>query len=149
MKTENRSMVMLVLSRRVIGGLLKKYIDDRPGMKAFLEYDYNNAKYNAQRYAPDIALVEIPERYGTPAADTLRFCEEIKGANRGCRIILLCPENNDTSVGECVQAKQQGRIDDFLFYDSTTYYLVSKLEAMLSVEKTQRGNLPKWLNTAN
>jgi len=135
MRLENDGVIMLVLNRRFIGGLLKKYIDECPGMSAFTEYDYNNAIFNAAKNKPNISLVEIPERHGTPAADTLRLCREIKEASHMCKIILLCPEIDEISVRECVRAKQQGDIEDFLFYDSTTQYLISKLEAMQSAER--------------
>ena len=134
MNEQNNNIVLLVLCRKVIGGSLAESIEKRPRMKAFAVYDYQNAEIEAAAHKPDIALVEIPERHGTPALDTLVVCQNIRCASPGCKIILLCPENDEASVRVCVEAKQREKIDDYVFYDSTTAYLVSKLESLLSEE---------------
>ena len=121
---------MLLLCRRVIADLLINSIEMNGGVEAFGIYDYNNAAHSAAARKPDIALVEIPEKHGTPAIDTLEICEEIKEISPGCKIVLLCPEQDRGSVNECVKAKKQGKVEDYLFYDSGVDYLVSKLEAL-------------------
>ena len=122
---------MLVLCRRVIAGLLKESIEKKKRMKTVSVYDYKRAGSEAMLHCPDIALVEIPEKYGFPAAETLAVCEEIKKASAGCRIVLLCPEQDSESVYICTEEKKRGGIADFLFYDSTVEYLIAKLDALL------------------
>ena len=128
------NIVILVLCRRVIANLLAEALEKHAHMVVYAEYDYKNVKSTAMVRHPNIALVEIPERSGTPALDALAVCNEILEASPGCKIMLLCPENDKGSVNVCVKAKQQAQIDDFLFYDSTVDYLVSKLEAMITHE---------------
>jgi len=123
-------IVMLLLCRRVIADLLIKSIGRKDSVRAFGVYDYKNAANTAASRKPDIALVEIPEKQGTPALDTLEICDGIKSASPECKIVLLCPEQDRESVAACVEAKKQGRVEDFLFYDSGVDYLVSKLEAL-------------------
>ena len=130
MKTKT---VMLVLCRRVIADLLVKAVSNRAGLDAFGLYDYNNAGTTALARKPNLALVEIPERYGTPALDTLDVCDEIKKASPECKIVLLCPEQDKESVNVCIDVKKRGEIADFLFYDSSVEYLASKLESLLPV----------------
>ena len=132
MNYENNKTVLLALCRRLIGGSLTKSIEECPQMKAFAVYDYKNAGVAAAAHKPDVALVEIPERRGTPAMDSLSVCRDIQNESPGCKIMLLCPENDEESIRVCVEAKQQAKIDDYVFYDSTTAYLVSKLESLLS-----------------
>jgi len=127
---QNRSTVMLALGRKVIANLFVEAIEKRPNMEAFAECNYESAKAAAMTRKPDIALVEIPERNGTPALDMLKVCEEIKEASPGCKIMLLCPETDRESVAVCVEARQHERIEDFLFYDASTDYLASKIQAM-------------------
>ena len=121
---------MMVLCRRVIADLLINVIGKRANMEAFGVYDYKNAGSEAMLRHPCLALVEIPEKYGFPALDTLDVCGEIKKSSPGCKIVLLCPENDRESVETCVEVKKRDEIDDFLFYDSSVEYLASKLEAL-------------------
>ena len=125
-----KAIVMLLLCRRVIADLLIESIEKNGDVEALGIYDYNNAVDFAAACNPDIALVEIPEKHGTPALDTLDICQNIKETNPDCKIVLLCPEQDNKSVTMCVEAKKQGKVEDFLFYDSGINYLVSKLEAL-------------------
>ncbi|NLT58002.1 MAG: hypothetical protein GXX99_03470 [Clostridiales bacterium] len=128
-----KQTVMLVLCRRVIADLLIEAINRRPNMQAFGLYDYKNAGAAALSRRPYLALVEIPERHGSPALDALEVCGEICRARPGCKIVLLCPEHDRESVEVCVEEKRRGGIEDYFFYDSSVDYLVSKLESLCPV----------------
>jgi len=39
----------------------------------------------------------------------------------------MCPEKNKDSVVKVGKAKKKEQIDDFVFYDSSTKYLIPKL----------------------
>jgi len=125
-----KTIVMLLLCRRVIADLLIKSLERNEEVEAFGIYDYKNAVHAAMSRRPNIALVEIPEKHGTPAQDTLEICVAIKKELCECKIVLLCPEQDKESINACVEAKKQGKVEDFLFYDSGVEYLVSKLEAL-------------------
>jgi len=125
-----KTIVMLLLCRRVIADLLIISIEKNTDVEAFGIYDYNNAVLSAAARMPDIALIEIPEKHGTPALDTLEICMGIKETCPDCKVVLLCPEQDKMSVNECVMAKKQGKVEDFLFYESGVEYLVSKLESL-------------------
>ena len=127
----NKNTVMLVLCRRVIAGLLIEAIQKRIDMEAFGLYEFDKAKNMAMLRQPKIALVEIPERHGPSARCALDVCEDIRDASPGCKIILICPENDEKSVEATLKAKKEGEIDDFLFYDLSVDYLIAKLESLL------------------
>ena len=127
---EKKHTVLLVLCRRVISDLLIEAIEKRPDMKAIGIYNFSEARSAAATYTPQIALVEIPERNGEPALDALDVCLDISESSPGCKIVLLCPEQDKKSVEVCIEAKKHKRIDDFLFYDSSVDYLVSKLASV-------------------
>ena len=129
----NKKVVMLVLGRKVIADLLIQSVGRRANMEPFGIYDYKNAGTAALSRKPYLALVEIPEKYGFPALDTLNVCGEIKKESPGCKIVLLCPEQDKESVDVCIDAKKRGEIEDFLFYDSSADYLASKLESLCPV----------------
>ena len=132
MAVDNKD-VMLVLCRKVISGLLIEAIQKRIEMAAFGVYEFNKAKNMALVRQPKIALVEIPERHGTPSQDALDVCEEIKEVSPGCKVMLICPENDEGSVKACLDAVKKGKVNDFLFYDSSVDYLIAKLESLLPV----------------
>jgi len=125
-----RKTVMLVLCRKVISGLLIEAIKSRTDMDAFGLYEFSEAKGMATAMQPKIALVEIQENRGNPAQDALDACMEIKEASPGCKIILICPDNDEESVSACIEAVKEGRINDYLFYDLSVDYLVSKLMSL-------------------
>jgi len=131
--TKSKKVVMLVLGRKVIADLLIKSIGKRANMEVFGMYDYKNAGVTALSRKPYLALVEIPEKHGFPAFDTLSVCGEIKEASEGCKIVLLCPEQDKESVDICIDAKKRNEIEDFLFYDSSVDYLASKLESLCPI----------------
>ena len=125
-----KPIVMLLLCRRIIADSLIKAIEQKREIEAFGIYNYKNAAVTAMSRRPDIVLVEIPERHGNPAKETLEICEGIKQASPGCKVVLLCPEQDEDSVNACIDAKRSGNISDYLFYDSGVDYLVSKLKAL-------------------
>ena len=122
---------MLVLCRRVIAGLLTETLEKRRHMEARCVYDFKKAVSEAASCRPHIALVEIPEKNGYPAAETLELCGEIKKASPSCKIVLMCPEQDKESVYICTEAKKKNEIEGFLFYDTTVDYLVAILESLL------------------
>ena len=124
------NMVMMVLCRRFIGDLLMEAFKKRGYSKTISIYEFKRAKNAALVYNPAVALIEIPERHGEPALEALAVCEDIKEASPGCKVMLMCPEIDEKSVESCIEAKKDNKIEDFLFYDSSIDYLVSKLKSM-------------------
>ena len=122
---------MLVLRRKIIAEALIKAFEKNRSMETFSVYDYESAGPAAESRKPHLALVEIPESYGSPALETLDVCDKIKKASPSCKILLMCPELDKESVYLCTEEKKQGGIDDFVFFDSSMEYLVAKLEALL------------------
>ena len=125
------SSVLLVLCRRILAGLLVESIRKRTGMEAYELVEFDRAKDMSMLYKPKLALVEVPERNGSPTLDALTVCKEIKEASPGCKVILICPENDEDSVKASLNAIRGGEIDDFLFYDLSVDYLVAKIESLL------------------
>ena len=123
--------VLLVLCRRVIAELLIDLIQGSTQIETVGVYDFSRARNMAQVRQPTLALVEIPERNGEPAQEALDVCEDIKETSPGCKIMLMCPEQDGESVRRCADAKRKGEIEDYIFYDASPEYLVSKLESLL------------------
>jgi len=124
---------MLTLHRKGLIEIFTQAIEKRPRMAVFTEHEVKNLKAAVTERKPDVALVEVPERYGAPALDMLIACDLIKSARPECKIMLMCPENDKESVDECIKAKREKRIEDFVFYDAAPDYLASMLESLLSL----------------
>jgi response regulator RpfG family c-di-GMP phosphodiesterase len=124
-------VVMLVLCRKVIAKLLVEHITRNTCMEAIGVYEFDKARKMTQVHQPVLALVEIPERHGEPALDAFDVCEDIKEMCPGCKIMLMCPEKDKQSIEECVEAKKSGKIEDYIFYEASPEYLISKLKALL------------------
>jgi len=122
---------MLVLCRKVIAKLLKEMIEKRTDATVFAEYDYKSVSSIASIRKPTLALIEIPERYDSPALDVLDVCVDIKAASPGCKIMLMCPERDKESVAVCEEAVKSGKVEDYVFFETSPEYLTSKLKTML------------------
>ena len=127
----DKKTVMLVLCRKIIAEILAEAIQKRTALETFELYEYSRVKDMTALKKPTLALVEVPERHGTPALDALAVCEEIKEASPNCKIILICPENDRESVKVSTQAVKDRKIEDFMFYDLSVDYLVAKISALL------------------
>jgi len=122
--------VVLVMRRRPVAqGLMQKLRGD-PEFRLVFEPSYSNAEAAVRTQNAGIALIEVAETAGHDTARCLVLCAGLRETAPQCKLLLLCPEQNPAVVALAVAAKQKGRIDDFIFYDSTMEYLVSKLLSM-------------------
>ena len=93
---------------------------------------YASAALTAEACSPDITVVEIPESgLWSSAEKCFVVCDMIRRQLPDNKIVILCSENDNDSCQAAIQAKQESRIDDFLFYDNSAHYLLSKLEALV------------------
>ena len=122
--------VLLVMRRKVLAQAIMNSLRDDGRFSFSAEYIYENAPITALAIRPDCAVVEVPESGEHPADETLPVCDGIRESCPGCKVLLLCPENSRESTAAAVRAKRGGRIEDFVFYDSSMDYLVAKLASM-------------------
>ena len=95
-------------------------------------FDLDHARAGALVCCPKFAMLEVPEQYGDPAIKTLAACREIRAVVPDCKILVLCPERDSEGTDLCIKAKEQGEINDFLFYRATTDQMLTKIEAINS-----------------
>ena len=104
------------------------HLENIQGIRLFFESDYSKVGHVISANHADAALIEIAETGAYDASYCLALCAGIPAEN--CKLLLLCPEQNELDVAAVVDAKQKGIIEDFVFYDASIDYLVSKLLAM-------------------
>ena len=124
-----QTVVLIMRRRPVAQGLIQKLRGD-PNFSLYFEYSYTNAEATIRTHNAGIALIEVAETAGHDTAHCLALCARLQETAPQCKLLLLCPETNPMAVARAVAAKRRGLIDDFIFYDSTTDYLASKILSM-------------------
>ena len=124
-----RTIVLIMRRRPVAQGLMQKMIDDA-SLHLLYEPDYAQADIAIRTHAASTALIEVSESGEYDTSHCLALCTWLRKETPGCKLLLMCPEQDKTGVAQAVEAKKDGCIDDFVFYDSSIDYLVSKLLSM-------------------
>ncbi len=127
-----KKRVLLIMRRKILSDALVKQAKSNARFELCCEQNYSLAVLTAEASMPDVAVVEVPESgIWKEPEKCLRVCDVIRKQVPGCKQVLLCSENDETSCKALVQAKRDNRIDDFLYYETSVSYLFSKLESLL------------------
>ncbi|HHU07440.1 MAG TPA: hypothetical protein GXZ59_03745 [Clostridiaceae bacterium] len=128
----NKYKVLLIMSRKIVSDCLIAQADTSSSFKFQAEHDYAAAVQSAIKYDPAIVIVEVPESGIYRLTERcLQIADEIKKYLPRVKRLLLCSERDAESSRAAIRAKQEKRIDDFLFYDASVKFLFSKLEALI------------------
>ena len=124
--------VLLVMHRKLLSDALIAQTTHGAPFTIVAEQDYAAAVLTAETCSPDIVLMEIPESGPWGFTEKcLTVCDMIRSQLPGCKQVILCNEFDAESCRAAIRAKQAHRIDDFLFYENSVNYLLSKLEALI------------------
>lgn len=122
--------VLLVVHRRaIVQGLIDK-LQKNSGISLVFEANFSHAMTAAALHDAKIALIEVAESGLHDLDYCLNLCQAIRGLVPECKLIIMCSEQDEESVKRVIKAKWEGKIDDFVFYDVTMDYLVSKLKSI-------------------
>jgi len=127
---EPERTIVLVMRRRPVAQGLAQKLRDTPNLRLVFELSYANAEVTVRAHSAGVALIEAAESGGHGGTECLALCARLREEAPQCKLLLMCPERDSEVVAQTVEAKRQGCIDDFVFYDSTIDYLVSKLLSM-------------------
>ena len=120
-------IIALIMRRKPIVQGLMQNLHENQGVQLIFEPDYANADVVIRSHGVGVALIEVDESGEYDISYCLALCKWLRKETPQCKLLIMCPEQDKSSVDKVVKAKQKGRIDDFVFYDSTTTYLSSKL----------------------
>lgn len=120
--------IVLLMQRKPVAQSLIRNLEKVRGIRLFYERNYSKAGSIIAANNADVALIEVAEtgKYGVEYC--LSLCVGLRASN--CKLLLLCPEQNELDVAVVVDAKRKGIIEDFVFYDTSIEYLESKLLAI-------------------
>ncbi|MDL2259087.1 hypothetical protein LJC42_08075 [Eubacteriales bacterium OttesenSCG-928-K08] len=123
--------IVLIMRRKPVAQAFIKGLMENFAGPIIHEADYSLASFVVLENNASAALIEIGETSGYDAAHCISLCELLRNSAPSCKLFLMCPEQNESGVLEVVRAKKDGKIDDFVFYDTTLDYTISKLLSML------------------
>ncbi len=122
--------ILLLMSRKMLAESLKQALD-REGAtgleRVFLEFDFRKARKKILATRPEIIVVEAPEDPGAEARLT-DILKDIGDAAPEAGVLLLVSEHDMRMVALADRMKQAHRIRDYVFYDASTQYLITKIQ---------------------
>ena len=91
----------------------------------------NSLAVDCAMYGAEIVLMEVSPGRGLSLQARMEEIRQIKSANTGCKVALLCDENTSPDLArEVALAKKDGRVDAFFYSSVTGSYLVAALAAL-------------------
>lgn len=94
------------------------------------EGDYRMALLTAECERPDAAVVEFPESGPWTPERCLDLCRTLRRHLPELPLLLLCPESRPDACELAVRAVKDGVVRDYVFYDASVQYLLSKLDTL-------------------
>ena len=123
-------IVVLIMQRKSIAQGLMQMLKEKAELNIYYESDYKSIDAAIRGHDAQIALIEISENGEYNVFQCLSLCEWLRKETPNCKLILMCPEQDKSSINEVVAAKKDRRIDEFIFYDTSVEYLATKLMSM-------------------
>jgi len=124
-----RSAALIMKRKSMAQAFINKIAADGK-VNIFYQQNYELAETIIVSKNVDIAIIEAAEDGEYNISYCLKLCAGLRKSIPKCKILLLCSEQNKTSVSRAIAAKQNGCIDDFVFYDTGLEYLASKMLAI-------------------
>ncbi len=124
------SIIMLMMHRKVVAQGLMTRLKDSPEVGVIYESNYHNSNFLIHNCNAQIALIEVAESGYYNTSNCLGLCKQLRQYAPECKLLMMCPEQDEKSIEQVIDAKEKGLIDDFVFYDVTIDYLASKLISM-------------------
>jgi len=122
--------VVLIMRRKSMAQGLMRMLGERPELQMHYEPDYANAAVAIKSRSARAALIEVVQDGEYDAERCLELCGLLREETPGCKLILMCSEQDRDCISRVVAAKRERRIDEFVFYDTSMEYLATKFLSM-------------------
>ena len=122
--------IVLIMRRKPVATALRQRIQDNArdlDLVISCVYEYDQAPDLVRQDEGTAALIEVAEYGMFNLSYCLKLCAVLRETTSRCRILLLCPEEEEDIVAAALKAKQDQLIDDYIFYDATLDYMASKI----------------------
>ena len=123
-------MVVLIMKRKPVAQGFMHSLQYNTDIRLIYEPYYHKASLAIYNYNAKAALIEVAEAGPYDIGYCLALCKELKDSVPECKLILICSEQDENTIKLVVDAKVKKEIDDFVFFDVTIDYLISKLRSI-------------------
>lgn len=107
--------MMLVMHRKAIAEGLINRLRDNSEVQLIYETHYENANFAAELYKLKLVLIEAAESDVHDTTYCLKLCKQIRRRTPECKLLLMCSEQDETSVEQVVDAKKKSKLTILYF----------------------------------
>ena len=120
-------IVILIMKRKPVAQGFMNSLKASPDIRLVYQPYYHKSSITIQEYKARVALIEVAETGPYDIGYCLALCNELRETAPECKLILMCSEQDEKTINLVIDAKGKDEIDDFVFFDVTKDYLLSKL----------------------
>lgn len=125
--------IAFISTNKLLGESLQSSIQTSiPKVEVILLLNPKQVILDAKILEIDVALIDLTFSDNQEINNNIQclLCEEISLSLPKCHIILLVSQHDKENRKIAFKAKQDHKIDDFVFYDASIKYLVAKLSSI-------------------
>ena len=122
--------VLFISSNKMLGQGLAAAIQSKPRLD-FLwaaQLNYPQAIVGVDVFHADVVILDLVDQADMEQA--VAICQALRQNEQDVKILLLVRPEQAAVRKVAVDTKNNGLVDDFVFYDSSLTYLLAKLEAL-------------------
>lgn len=122
--------VLFISSNKVLGQGLSVAIRAKRGFnfRWMARINYLQAAACVDIFHADVVILDIVDQENMDGA--IEICQTFRQDEQNVKILLLVRLEQAAVRKVAVETKNNGLVDDFVFYDSSLTYLLAKLEAL-------------------
>ena len=122
--------VLFISSNKVLGQGLSVAIRAKRGFnfRWMARINYLQAAACVDIFHADVVILDIVDQADMDQA--VGICQPLRQVEQDLKILLLVRPEQAAVRKVAVETKNNGLVDDFVFYDSSLTYLLAKLEAL-------------------
>jgi len=124
--------VGIITTNKMFAQSLAASIREMPdrGFEPHLLLNPKQAQLDVEVLGIDVAIIDVVEGSTTGSESTVSFCENLRKAVPDCRLLLLISQDDKEACRVAVNSTKKEVIDDFVFYDASLGYLLTKLASL-------------------
>ena len=122
--------LLFISSNKMLGQGLSAAIQSKSelGFLWAAQLNYPQAIVGVDIFHADVVILDIVDQENMDEA--IEICQTFRQDEQNVKILLLVRPEQAAVRKVAVETKNNGLVDDFVFYDSSLTYLLAKLEAL-------------------
>ncbi len=120
-------IIILIMKRKPIAQGFMNSLKGSPDIRLIYQPYYHRSNLTIHKHKAKVVLIEVAETGPYDIGYCLVLCNELRETAPECKLILMCSDQDEKTIDLVIDAMGKNYIDDFVFFDVTIDYLVSKL----------------------